>query len=127
MTQGPIAVRSAAGEALSAPVSAVLAAAQTTTSLACYFQHGSSAPWQWGLNADNSYYKLNGFWLTTPYTKLMKFVTDTNAGELVAAANQAMAYYGLGGSSILAICAADSAAGYSYPIVSRGSELYPKY
>jgi hypothetical protein len=99
----------------------------TTTSLACYVRNGSSVTWQWGLNNDNSYYALNGYWITTPNTRLTKFVTDTDEDELVAAANNAIKYYNLAGYTVLALFAADKSAGYNYPIIVGDSELYPTY
>jgi hypothetical protein len=103
----------------------IVSGGTTTTSLACYLQTGSGVTWQWGLNADNSYYALHGYWATTPYTKLTKFVTDTSPDELLAAANRAIEYYKLAGSSVLGIFAADSSAGYNYPIIVGDSLLYP--
>lgn len=97
-----------------------------TTSIACYFQKGSDVTWYWGLNNDDSYYKLNGSWATTPYTKLQKFFTNTSQGEIIAAANKAMSYYKLDGYGILAIFAATKSAGYNYPIVVGDTELFPK-
>jgi hypothetical protein len=82
--------------------------------------------WQWGLNADNSYYKLNGYWITTSHTSLQKFVTDTDEAEMLAAANRAIAYYNRAGYSVIGLFAADSSAGYNYPIIVGESELYPK-
>lgn len=98
-----------------------------TTSLACYLQKGNDVTWQWGLNNDNSWYKLNGSWYTTPYTKLQKFVTNTSESEIIAAAHNAIRYYERRGYEVLAVFAADKSAGYSYPIVAGGRELYPKY
>lgn len=99
----------------------------TTTSLACYVQNGSKVTWQWGLNDDNSYYALSGYWITTPHTRLTKFVTDTSEDEMVAAANNAIKYYNLAGYTLLAIFAADKSAGYNYPIIVGEDELYPTY
>ena len=83
--------------------------------------------WQWRLNNDNSYYALNGYWITTPNTRLTKFVTDTDEDELLAAAKNAITYYNLAGYTVLALFAADKSAGYNYPIIVGDSELYPTY
>ena len=99
----------------------------TTTSVACYVINGSSITWQWGLNDDNSYYALNGYWITTPHTGLTKFVTDTSVDELLTAANQAIFYNKLTGYTVFAMFAADKSAGYNYPIIVGSSELYPTY
>lgn len=99
----------------------------TTTSLACYFRKtNGDVEWQWGLNDDNSYYKLNGSWFTTPYTKLQKFVTSTSLGDIKRAAGAAQTYYKLTDAVLIGIFAADKSAGYNYPIVVAGDELYPE-
>lgn len=108
-----------------AQVKNLLSGGTTTTSVACYLQKGSDVTWQWGLNADNSYYKLNGYWITTSHTSLQKFVTDTDEAEMLAAANRAIAYYNRAGYSVIGLFAADSSAGYNYPIIVGESELYP--
>ncbi len=126
MTLNAVPMRSAAG--VLAPVVDVSAAAgSTTTSLVCYFQKGEDVTWQWGLKSDNNWYKVAGRWISTPYTGLTKFFTDAGVDELAAAAENARKYHTLNGYTLRAMCAADSAAGYSYPIVSRWVELYPKY
>jgi len=99
----------------------------TTTSLACYFRKtNGDVEWQWGLNDDNSYYKLNGSWLTTPYTKIQKFMASTSFEDIQRAASASQVYYNLTGAALIGIFAADSTAGYNYPIVASGSELYPE-
>lgn len=99
----------------------------STTSLACYFRKANgSVEWQWGLNSDNSYYKLNGDWLTTRYTKLQKFVTYTSVEDIQRAASAAQAYYKLVDAVLIGIFAADKSTGYNYPIVVAGNELYPE-
>ncbi|WP_141841926.1 hypothetical protein [Humibacillus xanthopallidus] len=108
-----------------AQVKNLISGGTTTTSVACYLQKGSDVTWQWGLNADNSYYKLNGYWITTPHTRLQKFVTDTDEAEMMAAANRAIAYYNRTGYSVIGLFAADSSGGYNYPILVGESELYP--
>ena len=95
--------------------------------MGCYVQKGSDVTWQWGLNSDNSYYVLRGTWVTTPYTGLTKFVTSASQQEMAAAANNAIAYYKLAGYTLQSMFAADGSAGYNYPIVTGGTELYPKY
>ena len=127
MTLNAVPTRGSVGEllAMAAPASAVPTG--TTTSLACYVQKGSDVTWHWGLNSDNSYYVLSGKWIATPYTGLTKFVTNASQAELVAAANNAIAYYKLAGYTLQSLFAADSGAGYNYPIVAGGTELYPKY
>jgi hypothetical protein len=102
------------------------AAGGDTTSIACYFQKGNDVTWYWGLNNDNSWYSLNGSWATTPYTKLQKFFTGTSFSEIIAAANNAKAYYSLDGYGLIAVFAASKSAGYNYPIVSGDTELFPK-
>ena len=103
-------------------------ATATTTSLACYFSKGDTTTWYWGLNDDNSYYKLNGEWKTTPWTKLKKFFTTTSSSEITARANKASEYNKLSGYSLVAVFAADSGSGYNYPlVVNNAEELYPNY
>jgi hypothetical protein len=103
-------------------------ASATTTSLACYFSKGGSTTWYWGLNDDNSYYKLNGEWKTTPYTRLKKFFTSTTSSEIRARADKAKSYNNLAGYELVAIFAADSSSGYNYPIVVNNTEeLYPNF
>jgi hypothetical protein len=100
----------------------------TTTSLACYFVKNGSVTWQWGLNNDDSYYKLNGDWKKTPYTKLTKFFTQTSKTDITNAAAKAQSYYGLDGYSLVGIFAANGSSGYNYPVVVNNSEeLYPAY
>ena len=123
---GEVAEALSVAEGAPATVEAAVADA-TTTSLACYFINGSNVTWYWGLNNDNSYYKLNGSWGTTPYTKLTKFFTSTNSSDIGNAAQNAKNYYNLGSYSLFAIFAADSSSGYNYPVVANGQELYPDY
>jgi hypothetical protein len=100
----------------------------TTTSLACYFKNAAGqTTWQWGLAPGNQWYAIVGSWQTTPHTKLQKFFTDTAAGPLTDACNRASSYYKLKGYTLFAYFAADGSAGYNYPIVSCGVELYPRY
>ena len=99
----------------------------TTTSLACYVQKGTSVTWQWGLNDDNSWFELDGYWIVTPHTKLTKFVTNTDQAELLAAATKAIDYYKLTGYTVVALCAADRSLGFNYPIIVGDAELYPAY
>lgn len=127
MTTIAVPTRGSVGEVLGMAVPAAAVPAGTTTSLACYVQKGSDVTWHWGLNNDNSYYVLNGNWITTPYTGLTKFVTSASQADLLAAANNAIAYYKLAGYTLQSMFAADSGAGYNYPIVAGGTELYPKY
>ena len=127
MTHNAVPVRENPGEVLAQAVPAVAVPSGTTTSLACYVQKGSDVTWQWGLNSDNSYYVLRGAWVTTPYTGLTKFVTSAGQQEMAAAADNAIAYYKLSGYTLQSMFAADSSAGYNYPIVAGGTELYPKY
>jgi hypothetical protein len=127
MTTIAVPTRGVAGEVLAMAVPGAAVPTGTTTSLACYVQKGSDVTWQWGLNNDNSYYVLNGKWIATPYTGLTKFVTNTSQAELVGAANNAIRYYKLAGYTVQSIFAADSGAGYNYPIVAGSTELYPKF
>jgi hypothetical protein len=127
MTTIAVPTRGSVGEVLGLAVPAAAVPTGTSTSLACYVQKGSDVTWHWGLNNDNSYYVLNGNWITTPYTGLTKFVTSASQADLVAAANNAIAYYKLAGYTLQSMFAADSGAGYNYPIVAGGTELYPKY
>lgn len=100
----------------------------TTTSLACYFTNGAKTTWYWGLNNDNSFYKLNGSWYKTPYTKLEKFLVDGGSlEEIDRAAGNAQRYYQLGSWKLLAIFAANTSSGSNYPIVVGDTELYPKF
>ncbi len=117
--------RSNPGESVSVAADASAMGGETTT-LACYLQKGDEVKWQWGLNNDNSWYKLNGSWHKTPYTKLQKFLTDTSESEIIGAAKNAINYYGMDGYNVLAIFAADKSAGYNYPIVVGDRELFPK-
>jgi hypothetical protein len=82
--------------------------------------------WYWGLNNDNSYYQLNGFWITTQYTKLQKFVTDTSPEEMLAAAQNALKYNNKTDYSVIGVFAADKNAGYNYPIVVGDSTWHPR-
>jgi hypothetical protein len=101
-------------------------ATPTTTSLACYFRKSGSETWYWGLDNSDQYYKLNGEWRPTPYTKIQKFFTQTTKSEIVARAERAKTYYNLEGYELVGIFAADSAVGSNYPIVvNDGEELYP--
>jgi hypothetical protein len=130
MTFNAIPVRGDAGQVLAAAApGAPLDAAPTgtTTSVACYLRNGTDVTWQWGLNDDNSWYVLNGQWITTPYSGLTKFVTSAGQGDLVAAANNAIRYYQRTGYTVEAVLAADSSSGYSYPIVSNGLQLFPRF
>ena len=127
MTYNAIPVRSAAGEALSAVAVGAALPSGTTTSVACYLQKGSDVTWHWGLNNDNSWFVLNGRWITTPYTGLTKFVTDTSRGDLLAAAANAIRYYNMSGYTLESLFAADGIGGYNYPIIANGVELYPKF
>ncbi len=127
MTYNAVPVRAEAGELLSTTASLASLPTGTTTSLACYLQKGASVTWHWGLNSDNSYFVLRGSWITTPYTGLTKFVTDTSVSDLLAAAAKAIEYYKLAGYGVESLFAADGAGGYNYPIVAGGTELYPKF
>lgn len=99
-----------------------------STSLACYFKNaGGNVTWQWGLAPGNQWYQLVGAWQTTPYSKLQKFFTDTTTGPLNDACDRARSYYKLSGYTVIAYFAADKSAGYNYPIVSCGVELYPQF
>ena len=118
-TSGPISADAAR------PPSAPLVTADTT-SLACYFKNASgSVTWQWGLTPANKWYELTGTWFTTAYTKLQKFSTGTTTGPLNDACAQSLSYYKLTGYSLFAYFAAAKAAGYNYPIISCGVELFP--
>lgn len=109
------------------PASAPLITAQTT-SLACYFRNtAGNVTWKWGLAPGNQWYQLSGDWQTTPYSKLQKFFTSTTTGPMNDACSRSKAYYSLTDYSVIAYFAADSSAGYNYPIVSCGVELYPQY
>lgn len=127
MTSSAIPIRPEAGAILAAALPAGTAPTGTTTSLACYLQKGTDVTWQWGLNADNSWYVLRGKWISTPYTGLTKFVTDVSPAALVAAANKAIQYYGRAGYTVQSLFAADSGTGFNYPIIAGGIELYPKF
>lgn len=109
------------------PERAPLATADST-SLACYFKNAAgNVTWQWGLAPGNQWYALTGSWQSTSYTKLQKFFTDTTTGPLADACQRAATYYKLSGYTLLAYFAADKSAGYNYPIVSCGIELFPRY
>lgn len=97
----------------------------STTNLACYLRKGDDVTWYWGLNNDDSYYQVNGFWITTPHTKLQKFVTQAGQDDLLAAAANALRYNKLDGYSVVGVFAADKSVGYNYPIISGESTLYP--
>ena len=45
----------------------------------------------------------------------------------MAAANNAIRYYQRTGYTVEAVLAADSSSGYSYPIVSNGLQLFPRF
>ncbi len=126
MSEETIPARSNPGESMSVADEPSVLGGQTT-SLACYLRNGTDEKWQWGLNNDNSWYKLNGSWHTTPYTKLTKFLTDTSENEIIGAAKNAIRYYEMAGYEVVAVVAADKKAGYNYPIVVGDKELFPKY
>lgn len=109
------------------PAAAPMVTAQTT-SLGCYFRNAAGdTTWKWGLAPGNQWYQLSGNWQTTPYSKLQKFFTPTSTGPMNDACSRSKAYYSLAGYDVFAYFAADSSAGYNYPIVSCGVELYPQY
>ena len=59
--------------AIAVPLPAAFAGNRTYTYTACYFQKGndlSSIKWQWGLQANNSWYQMNGRWVDTPRTRV---------------------------------------------------------
>lgn len=93
--------------------------------ITCYFKNGAR-PWEWGLTPNNQYYTFSGDWKTTQYTKLQKFFTSVDQGQLTTACSQADAYYQNGGS-LVAYFSASKSGGYNYPIVLGDTELYPGY
>ena len=70
---------------------------------------------------------LRGQWITTPYTGLKKFVTDTDEAELIAAANQAITYHNMAGYSVESVFASESSSDNNYPIIVNGTLLDPKF
>jgi hypothetical protein len=100
-----------------------------TSSLRCYFKKvtkdGTETTWGWGVASDNSWFKMSGTWKTTPTTKNQKFFTDTSQSAMNTAAENALRYYKLVGYTLVGYFAATQGAGYDYPIVTSGVELYP--
>jgi hypothetical protein len=97
----------------------------TYTYAACYFQKGDNKTWQWGLKGDDGWYKLNGKWVVTADTKITRFETSTNRNDIVGSCLNSQRYYNKGDYSIVGIYAADSSAGYNYPIYANGQEVTP--
>jgi len=108
-----------------APRPAGAPAATDTSSLRCYFRKGSEMTWGWGVTNNNAWFSMSGTWTKTPITKLQKFFTATHQSEMNTAAENALRYYKLVGYTLVGFVAATSSAGYDYPIVSNGTELYP--
>jgi hypothetical protein len=107
---------------LSIPFSVASSAkADDTTSVVCYFQRFDTT-WQWGLNPDKSWYKLNGRWV---YDGVHRFETSTNRDEIINSCRKAQEYYGHGDKRLINIYAANSSLGRNYVIYSNGGELKP--
>ena len=104
------------------PVSVAIAAptpAQTYTSVVCYMRNGDDRTWQWGLNADNSWYRLYGRWERTGDTGIQRFLTDASKGDIYAACLNSRNYYNRGNYSFDGTYAADNSLQSNYPIFAR--------
>ncbi|NEP87070.1 MAG: hypothetical protein F6K18_09625 [Okeania sp. SIO2C2] len=100
--------------------------------IACYFYNASNddTTWEWALTKSNDYYKINGSWRTTEYTKLEKFFPSNSVnvsyGDICAACDNAKAHKQLGDSyNFLAFFAATSGLGSNYPVVLNGTDFFP--
>jgi hypothetical protein len=110
----------------SAAQAAPIPNANTTTSVVCYFKKGNDKPfWKWGLNADNSWFVLNGAWQKQEHTKIESFATKTNPNSIRDSCKQSKAYYGYGDYEVVGIYAANSRLSYNYPIYTEDGELRP--
>lgn len=98
------------------------------TSLACYIKKGDKVKWLWALDDDNNYYPLEGKWKKTKYTKLEKFMIQspsTSKDSLLKKCRNAITYWRYTGYDVFAAFAAQKRISSNYPIVLRGTELYP--
>ncbi len=96
------------------PPSVEAAVATATTSLACYLRKGSSTTRHWRLNDDNSYFKLNGEWKTTPNTKLANSSPTHSLGDY-RESDKGLELNNLDGYDLVAIFALTAAAARVIP------------
>jgi hypothetical protein len=94
--------------------------------VACYFGDASNNQWNWALTPANGWYSLSGDYNKSQFTKIERFVTTASQSDIATACAQSKAYYKITGNFFAAF-AATKAAGYSYPILSNGTYLYPQY
>ena len=104
----------------------------TTTYISCYFGTVGSNTWRWGLNNDKrkTYFVMNGEYKKTPFTRNEKFFTAITKSSVDNACATSKSYYNIK-QPYIAGFAANSSAGYNYPIVtvngSTYTELYPQW
>ena len=103
------------------------ASSPDSTYTACYFRDSNGkVSWQWGLKSDNQWYSLSGQWIKTEFTKLEKFETTESYASIYDSCENSKNYYKVS-ADLFAIFAANKGAGYNYPIVVGGGELFPLY
>lgn len=109
---------------LSIPFSMTSSAkAEDNTSVVCYFQKDFESPtWQWGLEGNNSWYKLGGRWVAEGVTR---FETSRSREEIVQSCRNSQGYYGHGDKRLIGIYAANSSLGRNYAVYSNGQEVRP--
>jgi len=112
------------------PLPAAFAGNRTYTYTACYFQKGndlSSVKWQCGLQANNSWYQMNGRWIDTPHTKVRTFESEMDRQSVVTSCANSQRYYKLAGYRVIGIYAADQGVGRNYQIyTNNGTQLVSK-
>jgi hypothetical protein len=109
---------------LSIPFSVASSAkAEETTSVVCDFQKPmGGSTWQWGLNQDNSWYKLGGSWKARGSDR---FETPISRNEIIASCTRSQHYYGHSGKKLVGVFAANSSVGRNYVIYANGEEVRP--
>ena len=116
--------------AIAVPLPAAFAGNRTYTYTACYFQRGndlSSVKWQWGLQANNSWYQMNGRWVDTPHTRVKIFESEASQQAIRTSCANSQRYYQLAGYRVIGIYAADRNVGRNYQIhTDNGTQLVSK-
>jgi hypothetical protein len=109
---------------LSIPLSVASSAkAQEYTSVVCDFQKPTGgSTWQWGLNKDNSWFKLGGSWQAEG---TYRFSTEVPRDKIVASCEQSKGYYGHSDKTLVGVFAANSSTGSNYAIYVKGQEVKP--
>lgn len=116
------------------PPSRKLAGSDTYTYLRCHYRsdsnpNGTQTRYEWGTNADNQWYKINGYWYSgNPLEWRNMFYTTTEQAELWQACNDSLARKGIR-ADVVAISGADTVLSYNHtlwtqakPGDSRGTE-----